>query len=382
MKTSRRLIALLLIGVMVLAILPGSAQQPKATAQDDELVKVRLQFKWVTQAQFAGYYAALNQGYYEEEGLDVEIIPGGPDISPQQVVAAGGAEFGIDWMGSHLAAREQIIRGGGSGPVNIGQVFQRSGMREIAFKDSGIETIADLEGRNVGVWFLGNELPLFAALVANDLDPEDPNDVNIIAQAFDMVAFINGELDAAAAMTYNELAQVLEYVGEGDEFPVFTLDDLNVIDLNEVGTAMLEDEIYANEAWLAEEGNEEIAVAFLRASFRGWIYCRDNPSDCVDYVLAEGSALGAGHQTWMMNEINKLIWPSPNGIGVMDPELAARTAEIALTYGVIEEEMDEGAWRSDLAQQAVDSLLEMYPDLDVYGLEWEPAEVEITPGGE
>ena len=376
MKTIRRFVLLAMVGLLIVGVLPG------AVAQDDEPVEVRLQLKWVTQAQFAGYYAALQQGYYEEEGLDVTIIPGGPDISPQQVVAAGGAEFGLDWMGSHLAAREQIINGGGSGPVNIGQIFQRSGMREIAFADSGIETIEDLEGQNVGVWFLGNELPLFAALVANDLDPEDPNDVNIIAQAFDMVAFINGELDAAAAMTYNEMAQVLEYQGEGDEFPVYTMDDLNVIDLNEVGTAMLEDEIYANEDWLAEEGNEDVAVRFLRASFRGWIYCRDNPDDCVDYVLEEGSALGEGHQRWMMNEINKLIWPSPNGIGIHDPELVERTADIALTYGVIEEEMDEGAWRGDLAQQALDSLVEMYPDLDVTGEDWEPAEVEITPGGE
>lgn len=375
MRKFRRLVILMLIGLFVLGMLPN------VLAQDDAPDEVSLQLKWVTQAQFAGYYAALEQGYYEEENLDVTIIPGGPDISPQQVVAAGGADFGIDWMGSHLAAREQILQGGGDGPVNIAQIFQRSGMREITWSDSGLETIEDLEGQTVGVWFAGNELPLFAALVANDLDPNDPNDVTIIPQAFDMVAFIDRELDAAAAMTYNELAQVLEYQGEDGEFPVFTLDDLNVIDLNEVGTAMLEDGIFANEAWLEDEANQDIAVRFLRASFRGWIYCRDNPDDCVDYVLAEGSALGEGHQRWMMNEINKLVWPSPDGIGIMDPELYEQTAEIALNYEVIEEEA-EGAWRGDLAQEAFDSLTDMYDDLDVTGEDWEPAEVEITPGGE
>ncbi len=375
MRKYRRLVVFLLIGLLILGALPS------VVAQDDEPDEVRLQLKWVTQAQFAGYYAALEQGYYEDENLDVTIIPGGPDISPQQVVAAGGAEFGIDWMGSHLSAREQIIRGGGDGPVNIAQIFQRSGMREITWSDSGLETIEDLEGQTVGVWFAGNELPLFAALVANDLDPNDPNDVNIIPQAFDMVAFIDRDLDAAAAMTYNELAQVLEYQGEDEEFPVFTLDDLNIIDLNEVGTAMLEDGIFANEAWLEDEANQDIAVRFLRASFRGWIYCRDNPDDCVDYVLAEGSALGEGHQRWMMNEINKLVWPSPNGVGIMDPDLYEQTAEIALNYEVVEEE-PEGAWRGDLAMEAFESLNDMYDDLDVTGEEWEPAEVEITPGGE
>lgn len=381
MKHARKgLVLLVMLCVVVVGAFRPSAEHKTAQAQD--LTPVRLQLKWVTQAQFAGYYAALNQGYYEEAGLDVEIIPGGPDISPQQVLAAGGAEFAIDWAGSALASREAIVNGGGSGPVNVAQIFQRSGMREIAFTDSGIASIEDLEGKNVGVWFAGNELPLFAALVANDLDPEDPNDVNVIPQAFDMVAFINGELDAAAAMTYNELAQVLEFVGEDGTFPVYTLEDLNVIDLNEVGTAMLEDGIYANEEWLGDEANQATTVAFLAASFRGWIYCRDNPGDCVDYVLAEGSALGVGHQTWQMSEINKLIWPSELGVGQLDPELWARTADIALTYAVIEAEADEAAARTDLAEAALASLQETFPDLDVNGAEWVAPEVEITPNGE
>lgn len=381
MKHTRKGLVLLLTLCLVVAgmMLPNAEQKP-AKAQDP--VDVRLQLKWVTQAQFAGYYAALNQGYYEAEGLNVEIIPGGVDISPQQVLAGGGAEFAIDWAGSALASREQIVNGGGSGPVNVAQIFQRSGMREIAFTESGIESIEDLEGKNVGVWFAGNELPLFAALVANDLDPEDPNDVNVIPQNFDMVAFINGELDAAAAMTYNEMAQVLEFVGEDGTFPVYTLEDLNIIDLNEVGTALLEDGIYANEEWLADEANQETTVKFLRASFKGWIYCRDNPGDCVEYVLAEGSALGVGHQTWMMSEINKLIWPSPLGVGQLDTELWARTAEISLTYSVIEAEADENAARTDLAEAALAGLTEAEPDLDVAGEEWVAPEVEITPNGE
>lgn len=378
--TRKALVLLLLVAVVLVGAFRPSAEQDSAQAQ--ELAAVRLQLKWVTQAQFAGYYAALNQGYYAEAGLDVEIIPGGPDISPQQVLAAGGAEFAIDWAGSALASREQIVNGGGSGPVNVGQIFQRSGMREIAFKDSEIESIEDLEGKNVGVWFGGNELPLFAALVANDLDPNDPNDVTIIPQAFDMVAFINRELDAAAAMTYNELAQVLEFVGEDGAFPVFTLDDLNIIDLNEVGTAMLEDGIYANEEWLDDEANQATTVQFLVASFRGWIYCRDNPGDCVDYVLAEGSTLGVGHQTWMMSEINKLIWPSPLGVGQLDPELWARTADIALTYAVIAEPADDTAARTDLAEAAFAELQASFSDLDVTGESWVAPEVDITPNGE
>lgn len=369
MNRTRKLLFLVLILVLAIGLLPRAAAQ-------DELTPVRLQLKWVTQAQFAGYYAALNEGYYEEVGLDVEIIPGGPDIGPQQVVAAGGAEFGIDWMGSHLAARE-----GGSGAVVIAQIYQRSGMREVTWADSGITDIAGMEGKKVGVWGFGNQFPLFAALVKEGLDPEDPNDVEIINQPFDMSLLLNREVDAAAAMTYNELAQVLEFVGEDGTFPVYTLEDLNVIDLNEVGTAMLEDNIFANEEWLAQEGNEDIAIRFIAASLRGWAFCRDNAATCVEYVLGEGSTLGAGHQTWMMNEVNKLIWPSPLGVGLMDEAQYTQTAEIALNYEVITAE-PEGAWRNDLAEAALAWLAENYPDEDFIGADFVAEDIAITPNGE
>lgn len=366
----RKVMLLVMVGVLLVGVVPSLVAQ-------SDLTPVSVQLKWVTQAQFAGYYAALGEGFYEDEGLDVTILPGGPDIGPGQVVAAGAAEFGVEWMGAHLASREA-----GSGAVVIAQIYQRSGIRQVAWADSGIETIADLEGRQVGVWGFGNEFPLFAALVKEGLDPLDPNDVEIVSQPFDMGLLLNRQVDAAAAMTYNELAQILEFVGEDGEFPVYTLADLNVIDLNEVGTAMLEDNIFANEAWLAEEGNEEIAVAFLKASLRGWAFCRDNPQACVDYVLASGSTLGAGHQAWMMNEVNRLIWPSPLGVGVVDAALFDQTAEIALNYEVITSAPDSGTYRNDLVEAALAALAEEYPDLDLYGEDFEAAEVEVTPNGE
>jgi NitT/TauT family transport system substrate-binding protein len=372
----RKVLPIVLIVALALALVPATLNAQEECA---EMTPVRLQLKWVTQAQFAGYYAAQEQGYWEEECLEVEILPGGPDIGPQQVVASGGAEFGIDWIGSFLSFREQQ-----GNVVNVAQIFQRSGMRELTWADSGLVTIEDLAGKVVGVWGFGNQFPLFAALVKNDIDPNNPDEITIFNQPFDMNAFLNREIDAAAAMTYNEMAQVLEFVGEGDEFPVYTMEDLNVIDLNEVGTAMLEDGIFVREDWLAEEGNEDVTVRFLKGAFRGWAYCRDNPDDCVQYVLESGSTLGEGHQRWMMNEINKLVWPSPNGVGLMDPALFDQTAEIALNYEVITQPAGgEGeSFRSDLAQAALDALAESHPDLDITGEEWEAAEVEITPNGE
>jgi len=368
----------LLVAVLLGILSLGLVSVAVTSAQDcAEMTPVSVQLKWVTQAQFAGFYAAEGEGYYDAECLDVTILPGGPDIGPQQVVAAGGAQFGIDWMPSMLAARDQ-----GADVVNIAQIYQRSGMRELTWGDSGLETIEDLRGHVVGVWGFGNQYPLYAGLVKNGIDPENPDDITIFNQPFDMNAFLNREIDAAAAMTYNEMAQVLEFVGEDGTFPVYTMDDLNVIDLNEVGSAMLEDMIFVNGEWLAEEGSEEIAIRFLRGSFRGWAFCRDNVDACVEYVLESGSTLGAGHQAWMMNEVNKLVWPSPAGIGLLDQALFDQTAEIAQNYEVIANAPDEGAFRTDLAQAALDSLMADYPDEDFVGDGFEAETLEVTALGE
>jgi len=365
------ILALTSAALLALMLVPAAAQE--------ELTPVSIVLKWVPQAQFAGYYAADALGYFEEEGLEVEIVAAGVDINPQQLVNSGEVEFGIDWMGNLLATREA-----GQDVVSIAQIYQRSGMRQLTWADSGLESFEDLGGRVVGVWCCGNQFPTFAALTRAGFDPENPDDVTIAQQAFDMNAFLNREIDAASAMTYNEMAQVLEFVAEDGTFPVYTLEDLNILDFNEFGTAMLEDNIFVRSEWLAEDGNEEVAINFLRASFRGWAYCRDNPAECVEFVLDIGPTLGEGHQAWMMNEVNKLVWPSANGIGLTDPEAFAVTAQIALDYGVISEAAEgEGVtFRNDLAQAALDSLATDFPDLDLVGAEFVAPEVEVTPRGE
>lgn len=359
--------------LVVMALLVG-ALTFGAAAQ--ELIPVRLQLQWVAQSQFAGYYAALANGYFEDEGLDVTILEGAVEIVPQQVVASGGAEFGIAWVPKVLESREA-----GANLVNIAQIFQRSGTLQVSFVDAGIESVDDFAGMRIGTWGFGNEHELFAAMRAVGIDPENPDDVTIIQQPFDMSLLINREVDAAQAMTYNEYAQVLEQVNP-ETGELFQPEDLVVIDFNEVGTAMLQDHIFVDGDWLAEDGNEAIAVSFIRASIRGWVYCRDNFEDCVDIVLDNGPTLGRGHMTWQLNEINRLIWPSALGIGVMDPDLWQQTVDVALDGGVITEEPDEGAYRTDLAEEAIASLEEEDMEIDLVGEDWEPEVVEITPGGE
>jgi NitT/TauT family transport system substrate-binding protein len=364
-------LAALAAAMFALAGCGGGDDEGGGGGASGELDEVTLQSKWVVQAQFAGYYAAKDQGYYEDEGLDVTIRPGGPDIVPEQVVLGGQAEFGIDWLDSLLATRDK-----GQNIVNIAQVFTRSGMTEVTWKDSGLDQITDLRGKKVGVWLGGNEHKLFAALNKNGIDPQ--KDVNIVAQPFDMELFLKRDIDAAAAMTYNELAQVLE-TKNADTGQLHQLSELNVMKMSDLGTGALEDGVFVRDDWIADENNQDIAKRFLKASFRGWVFCRDNAEECLQIVLKNGPTLGEGHQRWQLNEINKLIWPAPNGIGVMDPESFKVTNDIAVSGKVIKSPATDDAYRTDIAEDAVNEL--EGDDVDVKGEDWKPQTVEVTEGG-
>jgi NitT/TauT family transport system substrate-binding protein len=358
-------------GIAVIAATLLIAACNAAAPTQAPLTHVRLQLQWVTQSQFAGYFAAVDQGFYEDEGLEVEILQGAVDIVPQTVVAAGNAEFGLAWLPKVLASIEQ-----GADLVNIAQPFQRSGTLQVAWADSGIDSAEDWRGKRVGTWGFGNEHELFAAMRKVGIDPENEADVTIVSQDFTMDALLNNDLDAAQAMTYNEYAQVLE-AENPDTGELYQPEDLTVISMESTGTAMLQDGIFAQGAWLENAANQETAKKFLRASFQGWIWCRDNFEECVDVVLDNGPTLGAGHQTWQLNEINALIWPSPAGIGMMDAAAFDRTVDVAIEGEVITAEPAEGVYRTDLTTAAWEGL-----EGDRNGASFQKQDIEVTAGGE
>jgi NitT/TauT family transport system substrate-binding protein len=234
-----------------------------------------------------------------------------------------------------------------------------------------------MKGKKVGNWLGGNQWELFAALVRAGMDPNKNKGVTIVKQPFDMNLFLHHKIDAASAMTYNELAQVLESKNPSTG-KLVKLSDLNVIKMQSIGTGMLEDDVFTTQSWISNKQHQAIAVKFLGASFAGWIYCRDHPTACVNIVLKQGPTLLRGHQTWQMNEINKLIWPSKLGIGVMDPASFDRTARISKQFKVISKS-PSGAYITNLAK-AADAQLKAH-GLDIFGLHWKPAVVHITPGG-
>jgi NitT/TauT family transport system substrate-binding protein len=342
-----------------------------------ELKKVKLQLQWFTQGQFAGYIAAKEKGFYKDEGLDVDILEGGTDIVPQTVLAQGQADYAIAWVPKALQSREQ-----GAEITDVGQVFQRSGTLQVSFKDQNITTAADLKGKKVGNWGFGNEYELFAGMTKAGLNPA--SDVQLVQQQFDMQGLLKGDIDAAQAMIYNEYAQVLEAknpkTGE-----LYTEDEFNKINWNDEGTAMLQDAIWASTPKLDDPEYQDQTVKFLTASYKGWIYCRDHAEECRDMVVAAGSKLGKSHQLWQINEVNKLIWPSPDGIGMVNADAWTQTVKIARDTKnadgdtVLTKDPEGLAYTNDYTTKALAKLGD--ENAETTGADFEPITVKLEPGG-
>ena len=305
--------------------------------------------------------------------MAVTILESEGDIQPAEAVAAGDAEFGVTWLPKTLIAKEK-----GGDLVNIAQIFQRSGTVLVSLASADIESVYDLAHKTVGYWPNDNEFEVYAATFVMGSDPISGEHLLLVEQPFHLRPLLAGELDAAQALIYNWYGRLLGEINPATG-ELYRESDLHVIDMNEIGTAMLQDHIIARSDWLASDGNEEIAIALLKATLRGWIHCRDKADDCVRILLEINPALGESHQRWQMNEVDKLIWPSPAGIGIMDDEMWNQTVEWLLFMDAIEEAPDDSSYREDLVTAALKSLAD--EGLDVTGEEWQPAEVTVRAGG-
>ena len=320
-----KLIVSMLAGAMSLAAV-------QAWAAD----KVTLQLKWVTQSQFAGYYVAKDKGFYEEENLDVEIKPGGPDIAPEQVIAGGGADVIVDWMGGALAARDK-----GVGLVNIAQPFKKAGMQLVCPKDGPVKTEADFKGKTLGVWFFGNEYPFYAWMNKLGLSTEGgPDGVTVLKQSFDVQPLIQKQADCISVMTYNEYWQLID--------AGYKPEDLIVFNYTAMGNDLLEDGLYVMEDKLKDPAFEDKMVRFVRASMKGWKYATENPDEAAEIVVDNGGQ-DENHQKRMMGEIAKLI---DNADGKLIEAAYERTAKALLDQKIIAKE-PTGAWTSAITDKAI-----------------------------
>jgi NitT/TauT family transport system substrate-binding protein len=297
---------------------------------------VTLQLKWVTQAQFAGYYVAKDKGFYTEENLDVTIKPGGPDIAPEQVIAGGGADVIVDWMGGALAAREK-----GVGLVNIAQPFKKAGMELVCPKDGPVKTEADFKGKTLGVWFFGNEYPFYAWMNKLGLATEGGADgVTVLKQSFDVQPLIQKQADCISVMTYNEYWQLID--------AGYKPEDLTVFNYTAMGVDLLEDGLYAMQDKLKDPAFEDKMVRFVRASMKGWKYATENPDEAADIVVENGGQ-DENHQKRMMGEVAKLI---DNADGKLIEAAYQRTADALLAQKIITK-APEGAWTAAITDKAI-----------------------------
>ncbi len=318
--------------------LGASAGASPALAAD----KVTLQLKWVTQAQFAGYYVAKEKGFYDEVDLDVEIKPGGPDIAPPQVIAGGGADVVIDWMPSALASREK-----GVALVNIAQPFKSSGMMLTCRKDTGITSPDDFKGKTLGVWFFGNEYPFLSWMSQLGIATDGSDGgVTVLKQGFNVDPLLQKQADCISTMTYNEYWQVIDAGIAEDDLIVFKYED--------EGVSTLEDGLYVLEDKLDDPAFVDKMARFVKASMKGWAWARENSDEAAMIVLDndETGAQTEKHQKRMMGEINKLTEGSDGSLNIDDYE---RTVQTLLKGGSdpVITKTPEGAWTDKVSKMAM-----------------------------
>lgn len=319
----------------------GAAATPVFAQDMDE---VTLQLKWVTQAQFAGYYVAEEQGFYEEENLDVTIKPGGPDIAPEQVIAGGGADVIVTWMAAALAARER-----GVPLVNIAQPFSSGGLQLTCLSETGVQTPEDLPGRTLGVWFFGNEYPFYAYMASLGIPTDGSEEgVEVLKQAFNVDPLLQGQADCISTMTYNEYGQILD--------AGYTEDELINFNYLDEGVGMLEDGLYVLESDLEDPEFVDKMARFVRASMKGWKWAEENPEEAAQIVI-DNDTSGAqtlDHQVYMMGEVAKLTEGSN---GALDPAAYEQTVQTLLS--AISEENPaitkepEGAYTTEVTDKAL-----------------------------
>ena len=347
----------------------------KCTAPTGQTVKLQLQ--WVAQSQFAGYYAAAAMGYFKDAGINVNIVElTDSTVVPVQQVATGAADFAVSWVPKALAAREA-----GAKVTDIAQIFQRSGTLQVSVKAKGITSSTDFKGKKIGNWGFGNEFEIFAALSKDGLDPA--KDVTLVAQQFDVSGLLNGDIDAIEAMNYNEYAQVLEATNKATG-KQYTADDLNVVSYEKEGVGMLQDAIWADQTKLSDPVYCGEAVALVQASLKGWAYCRDNVQACRDIVMKQSPKYGgSSHQLWQMNEVNALIWPSPDGAGVIDKAAWDQTIKISagtkndLGKTVLTKDPDPESYTNDIVNAATKKLA----GTDLAGSSYKKETLTVSAGG-
>jgi len=287
--------------------------------------KASLRLKWLTQAQFAGFYVALEKGYYKEEGIDLTINPGGPNLLTENLVATGGDTFGLSGgTDSVFAARDK-----GLPIVCIGVSHQVTPFVFVAHKDGPIKSVADFKGKTVNTWFTGANHVLSAMLSKVGVSPSD---VTIQPQQVSVTPFVDKQIDVVTATRYNELYVINQRVG-ADKLQLFVPEDS--------GVSFPRDTLIVSEKTAKEK--PELVEKFLRASVKGWKEAFANEKDAIDVIMKIAPTLDRAQQEFMLAEVKKLMVAgkaAENGIFTIDKQAVGSANDLLAQYKVISKPVD------------------------------------------
>ncbi|MBN2331030.1 MAG: ABC transporter substrate-binding protein [Candidatus Aenigmarchaeota archaeon] len=302
------------------------------------LIQVRFRLQWTPQAQFAGYLVAKELGYYKDQGLDVEIRPAGPDLKPQNTVAAGSDDLAVGVANLIVASRSSGV------PLKIiAQIFQDSANRYILKKENAIQSLHDLRGKKVGIWMGGDEAEFVAMLKTAGMTL---NDVTVVPQGFSVAPFLNGEYVLSMVTTYNELNQIRD---QG-----ITDDKLQIIAPGDYDAAIVGDALFTSERYIQE--NRDVTQKFLNASLKGWIFCAENPEKAIDIVLRFEKSLKREDQVKQLKEVMSLVLSGQaksKGIGYMDRNYYVTAERVLFDSGQISKRVEPSAVFDDSLWQQV-----------------------------
>jgi NitT/TauT family transport system substrate-binding protein len=349
---------------------PGAspAGSPGASAA---VTTIRVQLPGRIDGEFAGYIAAQKLGYFADDNLAVKLIPSDPNPASRPATyyrpGASGPEFTVSDVASVLAAREH-----GSDLVDIAQIFQRSGTVVMSWKKDGIADVCGLKGKKVGLWPSPADAELASSLKACSLTASDYTRVGVGQDASELLGHT---VDASQGQIFDQVARVLEATNPATG-KQYTVDDLATFGPSD-RQSTLQDAIFVSAEWLKATGHRDVAVGFVRAVVRGWLYCRDHQEDCVQFTVQGGTNLGASHTRWMINEVDALIWPSPDGIGTLDPIQWQQTITVATTAGIITKSPGLAAYDNSIVPDAV-AILE---GKDLSATDYKKVPVAVAPGG-
>lgn len=296
---------------------------------------LRVQLQWHHQAQFAGIYVAEAKGYYADAGVEIELVEGGPGIATLERLGRKEVDVALAWLPAAIETRTRWD------VVNIGQIFRDSGTAITCRRDTGVNQLEDIEGASIGAWYIGDEINLGHWLDTVGI-PRDG--VRMTAQLPDGRDLINGRVDCAMTMMYNEYWSILD--------SHLTPADLIVINLADQGLGFLEDGLYARRDALSDPERHRELAAFVGATMRGWAYAREHVDEALAISMARTPDAEPQHQRLMLNSILALI--GEEEIGLLDLSTFERSIDMLgpEVNNRDVEDLADGAWTHRLWYEA------------------------------